>query len=177
MLFTSTGADQICRPASRLGRFLPVQLEELASRCGSSEARCCWWSTVRNLMMTNVHSNELSASMSTSQYLVPCGSCARRPIKAPHPFIWLQGADKEKATGEGATPLRLSAANNMGITPLNFARLQAHQAVVQCLLNASADNKKALNQKQAPLQFAAKQGHLAVAKRLLDGLLEQMTGT
>ncbi|CAJ1440842.1 unnamed protein product [Effrenium voratum] len=65
------------------------------------------------------------------------------------------GADKERATKKGTTPLHAAAHHG-------------HRAVVQYFLDAGADKEKANSEGSTPLHSAARQGHQAVVQCLLD---------
>ena len=70
------------------------------------------------------------------------------------------GADKEKVTNAGRSPLHLVAH-------------QGDQAVAQCLLNADADKEKAHNQGATPSHLAERQRHQAVVQSFLDAGADQ----
>jgi ankyrin repeat protein len=74
-----------------------------------------------------------------------------------------EGADKEKTTSNGATPLLMT-----GFTPLLIACQEGHLEVVQLLVSEGADKEKATSDGCTPLLIACWMGHMEVAQLLIS---------
>ena len=103
-------------------------------------------------------------------------------------YLLDQGADKDKATNDGASPLFAATheghlevvqclleknadkdkADNDGCSPILIATHRGHLDVVRCLLGQGVDKDKADNDGWTPMNVAAANGELPVVQCLLD---------
>ena len=92
-----------------------------------------------------------------SRRATPLWAAARNGHEAVVPALLAAGADKDRASRDGATPLWVAAA-------------KGHAAVVSALLAAGVDKRKRSSASTTPERVAARSGHQVVVSALREKL-------